>query len=323
MSLAAAGQKCSGVLPGDGDVTPRIGGAKAAPRWDVRVIAATNKKLETEICRWTIPGKDLYYRLNVVPIHVSPPLREPPRRYFPLARRTFFLRQFRALTMGGGANASSGRTGHRAASRHSTWPGNVRELRNTNRASADFFPPARAFRAADVERLTGAAPRLARSDIGGLEDSKDVRKISNSPPKRAFLAVKNCGSTTGMSPRRAPCTRYCRARTSIRRSNVTDLYPGDGMSDRDLGRRDAEDRSAARQNFRPRRHRQPRQPRGPAPGAGATDACRTNLRTFDARRDGPTRSRVCALGVAIVFWPYFGALRSGARRFISGAVADG
>src|SRR6185369_4252309 len=70
MSLAAQA-KVLRVLQ-DGVVT-RIGGAKPV-QVDVRVLAATNKNVEEEIAAGRF-REDLYYRLNVVPIHV-PPLRE-------------------------------------------------------------------------------------------------------------------------------------------------------------------------------------------------------------------------------------------------------
>ena len=70
MSLAAQA-KVLRVLQ-DGVVT-RIGGSKPT-QVDVRVLAATNKRLEEEIADGRF-REDLFYRLNVVPIHV-PPLRE-------------------------------------------------------------------------------------------------------------------------------------------------------------------------------------------------------------------------------------------------------
>src|SRR2546423_271110 len=70
MSLAAQA-KVLRVLQ-DGVVT-RIGGGKPV-EGDVRVLAATNKRLEAEIAEGRF-REDLFYRLNVVPIHV-PPLRE-------------------------------------------------------------------------------------------------------------------------------------------------------------------------------------------------------------------------------------------------------
>src|SRR4029079_11011078 len=56
----------------DGVVT-RVGGAKPI-KVDVRVLSATNKILEEEIAAGRF-REDLYYRLNVVPLHI-PPLRE-------------------------------------------------------------------------------------------------------------------------------------------------------------------------------------------------------------------------------------------------------
>ena len=70
MSLAAQA-KLLRVLQ-DGVVT-RIGGSKTIAV-DVRILAATNKNLEAEIAEGRF-REDLFYRLNVVPIHV-PPLRE-------------------------------------------------------------------------------------------------------------------------------------------------------------------------------------------------------------------------------------------------------
>src|SRR5436305_7900943 len=70
MSLAAQA-KVLRVLQ-DGVVT-RIGGSKQI-EVDVRVLSATNKTLETEIAEGRF-REDLFYRVNVVPIHV-PPLRE-------------------------------------------------------------------------------------------------------------------------------------------------------------------------------------------------------------------------------------------------------
>jgi two-component system nitrogen regulation response regulator NtrX len=63
----------------------RIGGSKPI-QVDVRVLAATNKDVESEIAAGRF-REDLFYRLNVVPIHV-PPLRER-REDIPLLIRHF------------------------------------------------------------------------------------------------------------------------------------------------------------------------------------------------------------------------------------------
>lgn len=176
MSLAAQA-KVLRVLQ-DGDVT-RIGGAKPR-KVDVRVIAATNKKLEDEIAAGRF-REDLYYRLNVVPIHV-PPLRER-REDIPLLVE-HFLSQF-ARNDGVAPRSMDASAIERLTA--FDWPGNVRELRNTIERLLILARGARVT-AADVERLTGVRAS-ATGGIGGLEDSKTFEDFKLAA-ERAFLAVK-------------------------------------------------------------------------------------------------------------------------------------
>jgi two-component system response regulator FlrC len=97
----------------------RLGSSKLIPL-DVRVLATTNRNLREEVASGRF-REDLYYRLNVFPIHV-PPLRERPKDIAPLAnhllRRHSGSRDF-TLTPGAIERLMT----------HS-WEGNVRELEN-------------------------------------------------------------------------------------------------------------------------------------------------------------------------------------------------
>ena len=87
---------------------------------DVRVIAATNRDLEAEYRTGTF-RKDLYFRLNVVTLHV-PPLRER-RSDIPMLAH-WFLERFapgRSMQVTNAAMKSL---------LQYDWPGNVRELEN-------------------------------------------------------------------------------------------------------------------------------------------------------------------------------------------------
>jgi len=90
---------------------------------DVRVIAATNKDLTQSIANRSF-REDLYYRLNVFPIHI-PPLRERRDDVLPLA--DFFLKSL-STRMGKGVHSISQEA--RELLRSYDWPGNVRELAN-------------------------------------------------------------------------------------------------------------------------------------------------------------------------------------------------
>ena len=100
----------------------RLGGTQTL-RADVRVIAATNRDLPAAIARQEF-REDLYYRLNVFEIHISP-LRERPEDILALAE--VFLEDL-GRTMGRPA-AGISRDAREWLLAYS-WPGNVRELRN-------------------------------------------------------------------------------------------------------------------------------------------------------------------------------------------------
>jgi two-component system, NtrC family, response regulator AtoC len=100
----------------------RVGGGKTI-RTDVRIVAASNQDLKQMAAERTF-REDLFYRLNVIPVHV-PPLRDR-REDIPLLVNHFlrkynkdFGRQVQGIT----AEALALLT-------HYHWPGNVRELEN-------------------------------------------------------------------------------------------------------------------------------------------------------------------------------------------------
>lgn len=99
----------------------RIGGQKPI-RVKVRIIAATNQNLEERV-RENLFRRDLFYRLNVIPINI-PPLRDRKEDIFPLIQH--FLAEFsskfnmKKVLSQGVINILE----------EYSWPGNVRELKN-------------------------------------------------------------------------------------------------------------------------------------------------------------------------------------------------
>ncbi|MDR0640987.1 MAG: sigma-54 dependent transcriptional regulator [Treponema sp.] len=110
----------------------RLGGEETVET-DVRIVAATNKDLKAEIEKGNF-REDLYFRLNVVNIHV-PPLRER-KDDIPLLMAVF-LREF----AGENRKTIEGVSGKaRAAIYAYDWPGNVRELRNCLESAVVMTP---------------------------------------------------------------------------------------------------------------------------------------------------------------------------------------
>jgi DNA-binding NtrC family response regulator len=123
-------------------------GGKRPRTVDIRLISATNKNLLDEIRAGRF-REDLFYRLNVFPIHV-PPLRERREDIGTLAAH--FLRRYGALQPRG-KNRVLDSSALELLHRHD-WPGNIRELENAiyravvlsddHLLSADDFPQIKA-----------------------------------------------------------------------------------------------------------------------------------------------------------------------------------
>ncbi len=104
-----------------GELT-RVGG-ESTLRTDCRVVAATNRDLEQMVARGTF-REDLYFRLNVVPLH-SPPLRQRTED-LPLLTASFVAQ---CCDENGFAGKEMAPQVLERLAQHD-WPGNVRELRN-------------------------------------------------------------------------------------------------------------------------------------------------------------------------------------------------
>ena len=100
----------------------RVGSTKPV-KIDVRVISASNLELAEEVRRGNF-REDLFYRLNVIPLHL-PPLRERVEDILPLARH-FLARNCKGM----GRRLMSVSAEAMDALERYPWPGNVRELEN-------------------------------------------------------------------------------------------------------------------------------------------------------------------------------------------------
>ncbi len=176
MSLAAQA-KVLRVL--QDNVITRIGGAKPISV-DVRVIAATNKTLENEIAAGKF-REDLYYRLNVVPIHV-PSIRER-REDIPM------LAQYFAATLSARGGIPPRTFTEDALERLSSldWPGNVRELGNTVERLLILAPDSQ-ISARDIDRLAGQRA-LDDAGLATLTQCRTFEEFKDAA-ERAFLLNK-------------------------------------------------------------------------------------------------------------------------------------
>jgi two-component system response regulator AtoC len=163
-------------------------GAQKSRRVDVRVLAATARDLERDVQAGQF-REDLYYRLNVVRIHI-PPLRDRPEDLDGL------LPQLIARAAARTGKAVSISSGALAFMREHEWPGNVRELENAiERAAvlsrdgvidADALRPA-AGNAAEPSTPDGA-PRTLADAVSEAERAAILRALGATGGNRAEAA---------------------------------------------------------------------------------------------------------------------------------------
>ena len=131
---------------------------------DVRILAATNRSLESAISEGSF-RRDLYYRINVVSLDV-PPLRER-REDIPLLLDSFVKR---LSAQYGGREVSFSDEALDVLSQYS-WPGNVRELENVTESILALCP-AEEVAASDLPlKLREGSPELPSSDKDELAEN--------------------------------------------------------------------------------------------------------------------------------------------------------
>lgn len=140
----------------------RVGGNRTI-KVNVRILATSNRDLLSYVEKGAF-RQDLYYRLNVFPVHV-PPLRERAEDILPLADHFLarFARKFGIKVTGFSESARSAMLGYR-------WPGNVRELQNTIERSVILTEEGRAVSAAAlglplVGSITSSGEALLNSSV--------------------------------------------------------------------------------------------------------------------------------------------------------------
>ncbi|MBN2495843.1 MAG: sigma-54-dependent Fis family transcriptional regulator [Deltaproteobacteria bacterium] len=156
MSLAAQAKVLRVLQTGE---LSHVGGERCI-QVDVRVLAATNKDLKKSVAEGEF-REDLYFRLNVIPIH-CPPLRERLDDIPVLAAR--FVEEF---CKENGFKRKDVEPEVIQKLKHYRWPGNVRELKNVTERMV--IMSAERLRADDVpEYITGGAAGLDVARFDGM-----------------------------------------------------------------------------------------------------------------------------------------------------------
>jgi DNA-binding NtrC family response regulator len=170
-------------------------GSERTQKVDVRVIAATNRDLRQMVSE-TRFQEDLYYRLNVIPIHI-PPLRER-RDDIPILVEHFVTKHAKRA----GKRIDRVAPGVIEMLRGADWPGNVRELENTVERAVVLSPGT--ILEPDVVRIL-APPTNAPTGLPSLNLRQNLDWVERETVRRALDASggikKDAAEAMGISQR--------------------------------------------------------------------------------------------------------------------------
>lgn len=171
----------------------RVGGSRTI-KVDVRVMATTNRHLEQSVERKEF-RQDLYFRLNVVPIHV-PPLRDR-REDIPFLAEQFMHRFTRkhGVKVGGISPACL------AVLQAHDWPGNVRELQNVVERAVILCPDGGDLQSAHLG-LVGpsvSSPAPKPSGLPSLapveaDSPRELLSLDEIEKRHILLTLERCGN---------------------------------------------------------------------------------------------------------------------------------
>jgi formate hydrogenlyase transcriptional activator len=166
-------------------------GSNRAQRVDVRIVAATNGDLSRLVAERAFRS-DLYYRLNVFPIHI-PPLRER-REDVPLLVRYFvqkFSRRLNKTVEYVPADAMDALANY-------SWPGNIRELENLIERAVLLSPgkelrvPLSELKSAALA-TAGADPSLSYTSLTSTSSTSSISTLVEADRQHILRALRQTG----------------------------------------------------------------------------------------------------------------------------------
>ena len=206
----------------------RVGGNRTI-KVNVRIIATSNRDLLGYIEKGQF-RQDLYYRLNVFPVHV-PALRDRVEEIMPLAEH-FLARYMRKLGVKVGGFSESARS----AMLQYHWPGNVRELQNTIERAIILTEPGRMMSAAAMGLPTAAGFPMGDAvpslrDLAEEKAASDHAMLGGEEASVADIEVPQSGSVLNIAELEKQAIKAALEKTAGNRTKAAELL---GISIRTL-----------------------------------------------------------------------------------------